>query len=213
MEQEWKWTTDEPLALLLPRLQAALPALRSTPQIFRMRSHYFDTPTRALKAAQVSCRYRLENEQAVLCWKIRLPLAADTALLSAEEYECPATVSLPEFRRAMAQPGALLHFAEAWPSTSAMARFAQALGPVALTAEAEIAYTRRQYLLEEAAFTAELCLDEGERPSFQELELEFQSGDLNAFNARAADFAARFALRPSGWTKSALAWAAREAKA
>ena len=170
-------------------IMAAYPGLR---EIITMQTTYYDTPGGSLSARRYMLRTRLEN--GVRVCTLKTPGKG----LQRGEWEVKSdsiAAAIPELCK-LGAPEDLAVLCAGGLLPICGARF-----------------TRTAQLLELPDFTAELALDAGflfageKRQPLCEVEIELKSGSKEALDAFAADFAARFGLRPEEKSKFARALA------
>lgn len=181
MEREYKWKADKTQFTEICQALSLNPD--SQPQL-SMDATYFDTPDGILRKRKIGLRLRRENGKNVCCMKLRN--AAQNGLHIHEEYECPAQT--------------LSEGLSQLPSVGAPADLCEMLLATDLVPIARVRFQRTPVLWRTAAFSAELSFDAGylandtrEIP-FCEIECEYQSGDLTAFESTCAELAETFGL-------------------
>lgn len=173
----------------------SLPAQTLDRYAIVMASHYYDTPSHALRREGWSLRLRGENEKTVLCIK-RTKAALPGALRLREEYECEAD-SLEEGLKTVREKGVEDAFFD--------------LCGEGLDEIAQVHFVRTARLLACGDARAELAFDEGhfgpdpEKNRFLELELEYKAGSEAEFSRLADAISARFGLAPQEKSKLARA--------
>lgn len=200
MEREYKWNIpQETLAAFAGYLHDAKGRLSH--DIMRMAAVYYDTPDGLLHQQGGALRIRRENDRSVCCMK--RTVMKEGALALREEYEAEAQ-TLAEGLQKLPDAGA--------PRDFCILLMHQEFRELGRTE-----FTRNCYLVEiheGNGFTAEFAFDVGElgvsghMKHFEELELEFKSGDADAFTAYAETIEKRFSLIPQRASKLARAIAA-----
>ncbi len=192
MEREYKWTADR------EQFTALCTALSLDPHMIfplSMDAIYFDTPEGMLREQKIGLRLRRENAETLCCMKLRN--ASENGLHVHEEYECAAD-TLAE---------GLLQL----PAKGAPAALCETLAQACLLPIAQVSFLRHPILWEHGQFSAELCFDQGHfvnngrDATFSEIECEFKTGDLSAFEQACTALAAQFALVPELRSKLARA--------
>ena len=200
MEREYKWNIPpESLSAFAGYLHEA--AGRLSHDIMQMAAVYYDTPDGMIHKIGGALRIRRENDRSVCCMK--RTVRKEGALALREEYETEAQ-TLKEGLEKLPDAGAPRDFC-----ILLLHQEFQELG--------RTEFTRNCYLMEireGAGFTAEFAFDvgalglPGHMKHFEELELEFKSGDADAFTAYAEALEKRFSLIPQRASKLARAIAA-----
>ena len=171
MEREFKWRADA--ALQQAALDRLTPHAAAPLRTLTMDARYYDSPDGALRARKIGLRLRLENGRAVCCMKLRTAPAA--GLHEHEEYEADADT--------------LTDGLAALPAVGAPADLCHSLANGPLVEIAHVCFTRRALTVTADGCTAELALDtgtlgrEGRTQPLCEIELEYKSGDKDAFLA------------------------------
>jgi len=173
-------------------LRFAADVQQGTAREIRMRTDYYDTPERALRARFWTLRLRRENDKSVVCCKTRG--SREGALSSHEEWECCAEELLPGVQQLIAQgaPQELLDIAR---------RAERFCGAEFLRISTD--------LILEGGTVAELSCDRGKlmgaksELSLCEVELELKAGPVEPMLAYGAALAERFGLTEE--TRSKLA--------
>lgn len=188
MERERKWDSDPSLQQQV--LEWTEP-LRIDGRKLEMDARYYDTADGLLAGLHAGLRLRLENGLGICCLKCG-GHTDENGLHVREEYECPAA-TIADGLLGLAQT-------DAPPLIPAML---QQKGVVEIC---RIRFTRLALLLRqldsdgELLVTAELALDYGtlygsaHSAPLCEIELEYKSGDTQAFDALADELAATFGL-------------------
>lgn len=181
MEREYKWATDK---AQFTKICKALSLSPDSQPPLSMDATYFDTPSGMLRERKIGLRMRRENAETVCCMKLRN--AAQNGLHIHEEYERPAQT--------------LTEGLSQLPSVGAPAELCQTLLEADLLPIARVRFERTAILWRTAQFCAELCFDSGylannmrEIP-FCEVECEYKSGDLTAFESACTQLADSFQL-------------------
>lgn len=181
MEREFKWNANA------EQFIAICEALSLYPAHDRKRSMdatYFDTPNQMLRERKIGLRLRQENAQTICCMKLRN--AAQNGLHVHEEFECPATT--------------LAEGLSKLPSVGAPAELCQSLSKAILIPIARVRFSRIPIVWNHDEFCAELCFDCGylsngrQESPFCEIECEYQSGKLSAFESACTQLAQTFKL-------------------
>ena len=168
-----------------------------------MASHYFDTPSRALRKAGWSLRLRGENEKSVLCIK-HAKQAKRGGLRLREEYECEAA-SLEEGLALIREKGVDEEFFR--------------LIAEGVTELVQVHFVRTARLVRYGGARAELAFDEGyfgsdaDKNRFTEFEIEYKAGEEADFSRLAQDLSAQFGLIPQEKSKLARALEAKDKEA
>jgi len=197
MELEYKWKIPEKNLGALAAFFHGLNGRLSRSSL-RMAATYYDTAEGTLRKNGAAIRLRKENDLSVFCMK--RTVSREGAQARREEYETEAeTVS--EGLKKLAEEGGPKDFC-AFLSN-------QEFCVIAVTD-----FIRNCYLFELAGpepFTAELAVDVGKlgnarsMENFEELELEFKSGDEQSFQRFAEKLQADFSLVPQPLSKLARA--------
>ncbi|MBS5149509.1 MAG: CYTH domain-containing protein [Butyricicoccus pullicaecorum] len=181
MEREFKWAANTEQFTAICEALSLYPAHDSKRS---MDATYFDTPNQLLRERKIGLRLRQENTQTICCMKLRN--AAHNGLHVHEEYECPA-MTLSEGLSKL-------------PSVGAPAELCQALSKAILIPIARVRFSRLPIEWNHDKFCAELCLDCGylsndrQEVPFCEIECEYQSGNLSAFESACTQLAQTFGL-------------------
>lgn len=197
MELEYKWQIPaDTLSALAAYLRGIGGGMSGS--TLHMAAEYFDTPDEMLRNSGAALRLRRENDRTVCCMKRTVQREGAQALR--EEYEVTAD-SLQEGLRLL-------------PDAGAPRDFCLFLALLTLNPFAKTDFIRNCWLLsvaDDAPFTAEFAIDVGTLGNargmqpFEELELEFKSGDEAAFHRFAAQLSTRFSLVPQPLSKLARA--------
>ncbi|MBR3269369.1 MAG: CYTH domain-containing protein [Oscillospiraceae bacterium] len=199
MELEYKWQfpqdTMQALAEYLHGLPGSLPQ-----ETLHMEAEYYDSPERFAYKTGAALRLRRENSRTVCCLKQTVQKEGAKALR--EEYETEAETVAEGLKKL--------------PAAGAPAELCLALSLQPLAVFARTQFIRNCRMLSpDGTFTAEFAVDAGHLGNpkrmlpFEELELEFKSGDAAAFQQFAEDLQKRFALVPQPLSKLARAAAAQ----
>lgn len=181
MEREYKWAAD---AAQFEAICKALCANLERQPARSMDATYFDTPNGMLRERKIGLRLRRENEETVCCMKLRN--TAQNGLHVHEEYEC-ACKTLEEGLLQLVSVGAPVHLC-------------QTLSETTLLPIARVRFERTPLLWRTTQFCAEFCFDSGTLANdrreipFCEVECEYYSGDLTAFESACTKLADSFAL-------------------
>lgn len=200
MEREYKWMIpQDTLAALADFLHQE--QTRLSHEMLHMAAVYYDTEDDLVYKNGAALRIRLENDRSVCCMKRTLKKEGAQALR--EEYEVEAQTLAEGLKKL--------------PAAGAPQELCDLLSGQQFRELGRTDFIRNCYLLEisaDASFTAEFAVDvgalgaSGAMQSFEELELEFKSGDTAAFIAYAEMLERRFALIPQKRSKLARAIAA-----
>ncbi|MBR6106910.1 MAG: CYTH domain-containing protein [Oscillospiraceae bacterium] len=197
MELEYKWLIPrETLAALADFLRSS--EARQSHEILHMAAEYYDTPDGLARRLGAALRLRRENGRTVCCMKRNVQ--KDGAQALREEYETEAAAIREGLQRL--------------PDAGAPRDLCLLLAEQQLRVTAKTDFIRNCWLLAfdvPAPFTAEFAVDVGKlgnaerMQEFEELELEFKSGDAEAFRAFAEQLQTRFSLVPQPLSKLARA--------
>lgn len=191
MEQEFKWSTPDIGAFMDILAAYHMP---EKPGTTCMDARYYDTADGMVKQMHGGLRLRTEGTQSVCCLKLAASSAFGGALKAREEFECEA----PDIESG-------LHLLP--QQTKAPADVCRALLDAGLIELGRTSFTRYAVLLTEDGCTAELSFDHGElfrdgrRAPISEIELEFKSGSVQAFEALGSRLQQNFHLTPEPLSK------------
>ena len=191
MEQEFKWSTPDIGAFMDILAAYHMPEIPGTTC---MDARYYDTADGMVKQMHGGLRLRTEGTQSVCCLKLAASSAFGGALKAREEFECEA----PDIESG-------LHLLP--QQTKAPADVCRALLDAGLIELGRTSFTRYAVLLTEDGCTAELSFDHGElfrdgrRAPISEIELEFKSGSVQAFEALGSRLQQNFHLTPEPLSK------------
>lgn len=179
VETEVKYAADK---ATLARIQADHPG----GETLKMATTYYDTPDGAL--SKMRCTLRKRQENATDICTVKTPLPGNCR----GEWEVPHSDIMQAIPRLceLGAPEILLTATQKGVIPVCGARF-----------------TRQAVPIEKSAFSAELALDSGvltgggKEAPLCEVELEYKSGDMEAFLAYAADFANNYGLCPEPLSK------------
>lgn len=195
MEIEYKW--DMPGETTLDALLEA-PALVARVEDageIRMRATYFDTDQLDVQNMHGGLRIRQENEQSVCC--LKLAASSDGACKARQEFEVEAFD--------------IVEGLEKLPDAGAPADVCALLVAHGPRPSCETDFTRLTRMVAGDGFTAELAIDTGEMrrdgrtAPICELELEYLTGDEEAFHAFARGLQEAYDLVPQPLSKLARA--------
>lgn len=191
MEQEFKWSTPDIGAFMDILAAYGLP---NQPGTICMDARYYDTEDQMVGRMHGGLRLRTEGTQSVCCLKLAASSCFGGALKSREEFECEA----PDIETG-------LHLLP--QQTKAPADVCRALLDAGLIELGRTTFTRHAVQLTSDGCTAELSFDHGElirgsrRAPISEIELEFKSGSVPAFEALGAHLQQTFSLTPEPLSK------------
>lgn len=197
MEREYKWLIPKESLCDFARFLHDAEG-RISHSILQMAAVYYDTPDGLMHKIGGALRLRRENDRSVCCMK--RTVRKEGAMALREEYETEAQ--------------SLREGLEKLPDAGAPRDFCILLMHQEFCELARTEFIRNCYLMEMRApafFTAEFAFDvgalggQGHMLPFEELELEFKSGDEDAFTAYAETIEKRFSLIPQKASKLARA--------
>ncbi|MDO5547567.1 MAG: CYTH domain-containing protein [Eubacteriales bacterium] len=195
MELEFKWSTPDSGTYIEMLTSYQLPPVEKQEHI-RMEARYYDTPDGMVNRLHGGLRLRTEGDQTVCCLKLAATSSFGGALKSREEYECAAPDIETGLRRLPQQ-------------TDAPADICEALCSAGLVELGRTTFTRQVTTLNTGECTVELSFDcglitRGERHApICEIELEYKSGSVEAFEALGNKAQETFHLKPEPQSKLA----------
>lgn len=195
MELEFKWSTPDSGVFIEMLTSYDLPAVEKHAYI-RMDARYYDTPDGMVNRLHGGLRLRTEGDQTVCCLKLAAKSSFGGALKSREEYECEAP-DIETGLRLLPQ------------QTDAPADVCEALLRAGLVELGCTTFTRQVTTLSTGECTAELSFDLGRitrgelHAPICEIELEYKSGSVEAFEALGNEVQKKFHLKPEPQSKLA----------
>lgn len=195
MEREFKWQVSRADAFDRITGSALVKPLCREFDKIEMEAIYYDTTDGKIAKTHGGLRVRRENDTMVVCLKLEAESAFDGACKQREEYE----FLTGDIRSGLSQ----------LPSVGAPQAFCDELLNSELTELGRSVCVRLAYQLELDACTCELSCDTGmlkrneASDPISEIELEYKSGDIAAFDAFAYQLQTEFDLQPQPLSKLA----------
>lgn len=195
MEREFKWSTSDSGSFIEILTSYNLPPVEQHDSI-RIKARYYDTIDGMLAKLHGGLRLRRENEKSICCLKLAEKSSLGSALKSREEYECEA----PDIQTGLR----LLS-----ETTEAPSDICEALRNADLSELGQMTFTRQIHTFNTGDCVAVLSFDRGaiirgeRRAPICELELEYQSGSTDAFEALGTQIQQHFHLKPEPRSKLA----------